>query len=215
MRTSEGPSSTVAAGVLVGARDEQSCYEECEAEDVTWLSGPNNDARWGHMVSQHIGVSGGASLAALAGRRGGLGGMVVGHGQLTLQNDRASLAVSGELGVNVAGFVVGVDAQPWGGGRSAPNLTIYARRSLVLAESEAMDVSALALGASLDSTDASSWDAGVALRRGRLVIQYAWFRLDEGHLGFSAVEGSQEARSWHAVLLGWELGAEDAATVSH
>jgi hypothetical protein len=210
MRTIAGPSLTVGGGRLVGAAEEQSCSEECEHDDVGWVTVGNNDGRWGHMVGEHLGVSAGATLAAPGGRRSGLTGLVVGYGQLSVQNEVASVALGAELGLNVASPVVGLDLQPWGTGVWSPNLSLYARRSWVFSGDDSMDIEVGAIGVAAISVAGSSWDAGSALRLGPLLLQYALFLRDSGRLGFSLVEGSSEARAWHVLLVGVELDRHTA-----
>lgn len=204
MRTIEGPAATVAGGVQLSGARSQFCYESCTPQPITWPAIGNNDARYGAMLTDHIGVSGGGTVSLLGGRAGSLLGLLVGYGQVTLQNDHASLAAGSELGINVISPFVGGDVQPFGPGGWLPNLSIYGRYSRPFTGPDSYKGGISVVG--VFATDAgSSRDGGVTLRSGPLFAQYAYFTLATGRIGFGVIEGSYEAASWHVLLVGVQL----------
>ena len=203
MRTVEGAAATLAAGPLIGGNDSQTCYETCKPAKVVWPTIANNDARYGAMLNEHVGVSGGGALSANGGRKDSIAAWLVGYGQLTLQNDYASLAAGTELGINVISPFVGGDVQPFGPGPWLPNVSIYGRYSRVFSDPGRYKTAALGVG--MFSSGGSSKDGGVAVRCGPLVVQYAYFQLETGQFGFGIIEGSSEASSWHVLLFGIEI----------
>lgn len=114
-----------------------------------------------------------------------------------------SLAAGSELGVNVISPFVGGDVQPFGPGGWLPNLSVYGRYSHPFTGPDSYKNGS---GVGVFATDAgASRDGGVTLRSGPLFVQYAYFTLASGRIGFGVIEGSNEAASWHVLLLGVQL----------
>lgn len=201
MRTMPGTTLTVATGVMTGAEDERTCYEDCDPEPVTTVAVPLVDLRHGSMLTPNLGITGGLHLfgGPYIAKTRGWRALAVGYGQVSWQNELASAALGLDLGANVIAPVVGVDVQPWGQGRWHPNLAVYARYSQPFFrddESEVRDT----------RVRVASWDAGATLRFWPVMVQYSYYRQADGVADFPIiVEGSVQARAWHVVLVGIEF----------
>lgn len=191
----QGFSASVSGAVLFGAKNERRCSRGCTDDEAETISFLNFDARYGHHLSEDSAIAFGAYVASGSTTKieDAIGN---GYVQTAYQTDQFAASIALELGANAVG--------PTGTVQYWPNpieqhlsIAAYARALRPLSRDDSGGETSVAV---------ATWDAGVAFRIARVLLQYSYYSRQSGFESISVgFESSEEARDWHIFVVGHEF----------
>jgi len=191
-----GFSATVAGAMLYGAKNERRCDRTCVGDDAEAINFLLFDARIGHMLSEDSGIAFGAYLASGSTTKIEDADYAANaYVQTSLQTDRYALSLALEGGVNAIGPTATAQFFP-NPRQQHLSFAAYGRVLRPFKRDE---------NGSDTSVEVATWDAGVAFRLARVLMQYSYYSRDSGFEDFDFDSGGTQARDWHIITIGHEF----------